>query len=414
MRDFSRYAFNILKELSFPRLAGSDGEERARDIIVTHLRGMDLPVKEESFELWTFKPGNGRIRLNGKNLKAIPYGNSKPFKLKGSTVYVEDVDFAGRKVREKIVVTYGGVRGSSYEKLLEKGVKGIVSISPPEKGFAFSSISQRFVSEGKVIPALIVDYESGLRIKENEGKEIEMEGATEFFKGSSVNLITEIKGGKVPEEIILLCGHYDSVAISPGATDNGGGSAILVALAKYFSIKRPSRTLRFVWFSGEELGLLGSQAYVENIKDELKKIQMVINIDVAGDPLGENSAMCIAERDTLNFISFLAKEKDIPFKTKLDIYSSDAMPFALYGVPSINLARFGGKGSFYIHSHSDKLKFTSPSGLKSVLNMALNAVERLDKSAIFPLERKISKDLKEKIEDYFKRMQGKKVEVKWE
>jgi len=124
--------------------------------------------------------------------------------------------------------------------------------------------------------------------------------------------------------------------------------------------------------------------------------------------------MCISDKDTVNFVSILSKEKGIPFKVKLDIYSSDSMPFALYGVPSINLARFGGKGSFYIHSHDDRFSYTGLSGLSPVLEMALSIIERLDSSVIFPLERKISTELKEKIEDYFKKMQGKKVEVKWE
>jgi len=414
MRSLSNYAYKILRKISFPRLAGSIEEERAREIIVDELSRLGLPVSQHSFSLWTFKPGDGRVILKGKLYKAIPYGNTRPFEEEGEITYVEDVDYLSQDVKGKIVVTYGRVRGEGYEKLFEKGVKGLISISPPERGFSFSSVSQRFVEEGKVIPALVVEYDVGLKLKEAEGERVKIIGSTEYYKGMAVNIITEIKGSEKPDEVILLCGHYDSVAISPGATDNGGGSAILLALAKYFSKRRPKRTLKFVWFSGEELGLLGSQAYVEEIKDELKKIKMVINLDVAGDPIGENGAMCISDKDTVNFVSILSKEKGIPFKVKLDIYSSDSMPFALYGVPSINLARFGGKGSFYIHSHDDRFSYTGLSGLSPVLEMALSIIERLDSSVIFPLERKISTELKEKIEDYFKKMQGKKVEVKWE
>jgi len=414
MRSLSNYAYKILRRIAFPRLAGSIEEERAREIIVDELSKLGLSVSQQSFNLWTFKPGDGRVVLKNRVFKAVPYGNTKPFDEEGEVIYVEDVDYLSQDVKGKIVVTYGRVRGEGYERLIEKGVKGLISISPPERGFSFSSISQRFVEEGRVIPALVVDYDTGLKLKESEGKRVRIQGNTEYYKGTAVNIITEIKGTDKPDEIILLCGHYDSVAISPGATDNGGGSAILVALAKYFSKRRPRRTLRFVWFSGEELGLLGSQAYVEEIKDELKKIKMVINLDVAGDPIGENGAMCISDKDTVNFVSILSKEKGIPFKVRLDIYSSDSMPFALYGVPSINLARFGGKGSFYIHSHDDRVNYTGVSGLSPVLEMAVNIVERLDNSVIFPLERKISGELREKIEDYFKKMQGKKVEVKWE
>ncbi len=414
MQNLSKYAYKILRQLSFPRLAGSESEEKAREIIVSELRDLNLPVKEQSFSLWTFKPGKGEVTLKGKSYEAVPYGNTKPFSTEGHILYVENPDYLdNRDLNDKIILTYGRVRGEAYEKLWSKGIKGIISISQPLVGFSFSSISQRFVDEDKIIPALVVDYETGLKLKENEGSPVKMEGTTAVYKGTSVNIITEIEGSKDPDEIILVCAHYDSVAISPGATDNGGGSAIALALARYFAKRSPSRTLRFVWFSGEELGLLGSQAYVEENKESLEKIKMVINLDVAGDPIGQNSALCISEKDTVSFVSILSKEKGIPFNVKLDIYSSDSMPFALYGIPSINLARFGGKGTFYIHSHSDKLNYVSKDGLSPVFNMALNILERLDSSVVFPLERKISGELKEKIQEYFKRMQGKKVEVKW-
>ncbi|MGB9823804.1 MAG: M28 family metallopeptidase [Candidatus Hydrothermia bacterium] len=414
MRDLSKYAVNILKRISFPRLAGSEGEERARELISSELRDFGLPVSEQSFSLWTFNPGRGSVLINGKNFAAVPYGNSKPFETEGILHYVEDPDFCGDEIKDKIAIIYQGVRGRQYEKLLDKGVKGLISISPPERGFSFTSISQRFVEEGKVIPALVVDYETGLYLKNNVGRIVKIAGETSHFKGSAVNVIAEIKGKTRPEEIIVVCGHYDSVAISPGATDNAGGSAIMLALARHFSKKSLSRTLRFVWFSGEELGLLGSQAYVENIKEEIAKIRLVLNLDVAGDPIGENKAICISEKDLLYYMQILSKETGVPLKSEINIYSSDSMPFAIYGVPSVNLFRTGGKGTFYIHTRFDRKNHVNKDGLKPLIDLSISLIERLQNSRVFPFERKISPELKEKIIDYFERMQGKKIELKWE
>lgn len=414
MRDFSSYALSVLKSISFPRLAGTRGEDLAREFITAELRKLNLPVKEESFPLWTFEPGDGYVELNGRKFKAIPYGNSKPFSVEGLISYVDNVEFLGNEVKDRIVLVYQGLRGSQYEKLLEKGVKGLISVSPPERGFSFVSISQRFVEEGKILPSLIVDYDTGLLLKKNEGRVVRIHGSTSCFKGNASNIIVEIKGKIYPDEIIVVCGHYDSVAISPGATDNAAGSAILLALAKYYSRMPLPRTLRLIWFSGEELGLLGSQAYVENIKDEIKKLKFVLNLDVAGDPLGENKAMCISEKDVCSYINILSKEVGIPFKSELGVYSSDSMPFAIYGVPSVNLFRTGGKGTFYIHSHSDKKTFVDKDGLKPILDFSIYLIDRLQHSKLFPFERKISPELKEKIIDYFQRMQGKKIELKWE
>ncbi|MEO0271786.1 MAG: M28 family metallopeptidase [candidate division WOR-3 bacterium] len=414
MRDFSSYALRILKSISFPRLAGTNGEDNAREIITSELRKLNLPIREESFSLWTFKPGDGYVEVGNRKFKAIPYGNSKPFTVEGPICFVDNVDFIGNEIKDKIVLVYQGLRGSQYEKLLEKGAKGLISVSLPERGFNFVSISQRFVEEGKIIPALIVDYDTGLLLRRNESRVVKLHGSTSYFKGNATNIIVEIKGETNPEEIVIVCGHYDSVAISPGATDNAGGSAILLALAKYYSRFRLPRTMRLIWFSGEELGLLGSQAYVENIKEEIKKVKFVLNLDVAGDPLGENRAVCISEKDVLSYISILSKEVGIPFKAELGIYSSDSMPFAIYGVPSVNLFRIGGKGTFYIHSHSDKKAFVDKDGVRPVLDFSIYLIDRLQRSKFFPFERKISTELKEKIIDYFQRMQGRKIELKWE
>jgi len=414
MRDLSNYAFRFLKRISFPRLTGSPEEKRARDIIEEELGKLNIPISEHPFPIWTFNPGEGALYLDGRKIPAVPYGNTKPFEMDGELYYLEDVDFAGKEVKGKIVLTYEGIRGSKYEKLLEKGVKGLIKISEPEKEFQFSSISQRFVEEDKVIPALIVDYESGLLLLNHVGKRVKMVGSTSYFKGEGVNIVAEIRGSDLEDEVVVICGHYDSVAISPGATDNAGGSSIMMALARYFSKVKPRRTFRFIWFSGEELGLVGSQAYVESIKDEIKRVKLVLNLDVAGDPIGENRAHVISEKDLQFYFSAFAKELGIPCKVNLSIYSSDSMPFSLYGVPSLNLFRAGGKGSFFIHSHYDHKRYTSPQGLKPILDLSLKFLERLSESKVFPFERKISPELKDKIVEYFKRMQGKKVELKWE
>jgi len=216
MRSLSNYAYKILRRIAFPRLAGSIEEERAREIIVDELSKLGLSVSRQSFNLWTFKPGDGRVVLKNRVFKAVPYGNTKPFDEEGEVIYVEDVDYLSQDVKGKIVVTYGRVRGEGYERLIENGVRGLISNSPPERGFSFSSISQRFVEEGRVIPALVVDYDTGLKLKESEGERVRIRGNTEYYKGTAVNIITEIKGTEKPDEIILLCGHYDSVAISPG------------------------------------------------------------------------------------------------------------------------------------------------------------------------------------------------------
>jgi hypothetical protein len=78
------------------------------------------------------------------------------------------------------------------------------------------------------------------------------------------NVVAEIRGRERPEEIVLIGAHLDSWDLGTGAEDNGVNAATVVDIARSFRALRlaPRRTVRFVLFTGEEQGLIGSQAYV--------------------------------------------------------------------------------------------------------------------------------------------------------
>jgi hypothetical protein len=82
------------------------------------------------------------------------------------------------------------------------------------------------------------------------------------------------------DEIYLICGHYDSVAGSPGADDDASGVTAVLAAAELMSHYSFNHTVRFVAFSGEEQGLLGSYKYVEEAYNHQDNIVAVLNADM--------------------------------------------------------------------------------------------------------------------------------------
>ena len=116
------------------------------------------------------------------------------------------------------------------------------------------------------------------------------EGATAY------NAIAEIPGTDKKDEIVMLGGHYDSWHDATGATDNGIGSSMMLEAVRILSALhvKPRRTIRIALWSGEEEGLLGSLAYVEqhfgsaeNPKPEFAKLDAYFNIDSGtGKPRG--------------------------------------------------------------------------------------------------------------------------------
>jgi dipeptidyl aminopeptidase/acylaminoacyl peptidase len=104
---------------------------------------------------------------------------------------------------------------------------------------------------------------------------VELEVHNEFLPGGAVNnTVGEIPGTDKPDEVVVVGAHLDSWDLGQGATDNGTGSVVVLETARALmkSGLKPKRTIRFILFTGEEQGLLGSKAYVEKHKDEMAKV----------------------------------------------------------------------------------------------------------------------------------------------
>ena len=97
--------------------------------------------------------------------------------------------------------------------------------------------------------------------------------------------------------LILFNAHYDSVAAGPGANDDGSGTAAVLAAAYALSHFKFQRSLRFVTFSGEEIGLMGSRAYANDAYERNDNILVEINADMIGHDEGSKRMTVTATED---------------------------------------------------------------------------------------------------------------------
>jgi Zn-dependent M28 family amino/carboxypeptidase len=100
------------------------------------------------------------------------------------------------------------------------------------------------------------------------------------------NVIAETPDGD-PNSVVVVGAHLDSVSRGPGINDNGSGSATILEIAETYAAQgRESRNkLRFMWYSAEEFGLLGSQAYVTSLSQAARdQIMAMVNFDMVGSP----------------------------------------------------------------------------------------------------------------------------------
>ncbi len=102
---------------------------------------------------------------------------------------------------------------------------------------------------------------------------------------SGRNVIGEKLGASDPDEIVLITAHLDDMpsgGVAPGADDNGSGSVGVMLAAELFDQYWFQKTIRFVFFTGEEQGLLGAQAYAAKVQADGDNIVAVYNMDMIG------------------------------------------------------------------------------------------------------------------------------------
>jgi len=101
---------------------------------------------------------------------------------------------------------------------------------------------------------------------------------------TDVNVIAELPGTN-DDNVVMAGAHLDSVQAGPGINDNGSGSAALLETALLMAKLKPENTLRFAWWGAEELGLIGSTAYVNGLSQaERDRIALYLNYDMVGSP----------------------------------------------------------------------------------------------------------------------------------
>jgi Zn-dependent M28 family amino/carboxypeptidase len=101
---------------------------------------------------------------------------------------------------------------------------------------------------------------------------------------TDVNVIAELPGTN-DDNVVMAGAHLDSVTAGPGIQDNGSGSAALLETALMMAKVKPENTVRFAWWGAEELGLIGSTAYVEGLSAaERDRIALYLNYDMVGSP----------------------------------------------------------------------------------------------------------------------------------
>lgn len=332
------YARQVIKKLCSKELLGrgyvNDGVNKAASYISKELKTIGLSKFGKSYSQYysfpvnTF-PGTMSVVLDGKPIIAgkhyLIYPSAKTIK-------------SGFQLFKTDSVTYEANDGKRPVPVKVKLKKKLTYTVETE------------LSDNTIIELLKDSFP-------NELKNIDIIFENKFIPNFKCqNLCGYIKGTQQPDSFIVYTAHYDHLgamgkdAYFPGANDNASGVSVLLNLAKYYKTHPSKYSVAFIFFSGEEAGLLGSKYYSEHPIFPLSKIKFLTNLDLLGT--GDDGIMVVnatvfkAQFEKLNQIN---SEKNYlkQIKQRGKAANSDHYWFAEKGVPSFFIYTMGGITAYH-------------------------------------------------------------------
>lgn len=412
MEVSGKRAMELLEKIGFTRVAGSPEELKAAEILKAECESIGVEAEIESFEIEDAEIETATLEILEPYQQEYPVTGYKCAKntyqggLTADFLYVEggsEVDLA--EAEGKIVLVNGFLRVPQFRKLMKAGVAGVVtmegSLRDDREGTDLSTRKlRRTLRAFGNVPMVNIRVLDAIDMVRRGASKARLVLKNETVERTSHNVIATIPGTQKPDEIISFGAHYDSVDFSKGVYDNGAGSVINMEILRWFKENPPMRTVKFMWYGSEEIGLEGSWAYVKAHKDELADHKLMINVDVGGPVLGQEAVAVTAEEDLVNYIQYVAKMAGYGADIKQKIYSSDSIPFADSGVPAVNFCRFGAPGAAFIHNRFDTLSFLSAEALEKTARFVQEFGREMANAAAFPVKKEIPKNMVEEVEKY--------------
>jgi aminopeptidase YwaD len=202
------------------------------------------------------------------------------------------------------------------------------------------------------------------------------------------NIIGYIPGKIYPDSFIVIGAHYDhlgKVAVQhfPGANDNASGVAMLLDLSREFARSdiKPDYSLIFISFAGEEIGLLGSKYFTVYSPIELKKIKLMINLDMVGS--GKEGIYVVNAKANPTIFQKLQEINDekkyvTDMRAGGSSCSSDHCPFDQLGIPAIFIFS-RDKDYPYYHIPDDDYDKLPLDGYEGIFKLIYDYIMQLNK-----------------------------------
>lgn len=261
------------------RPAGSPQEQEAADYIEAELESFGYSVEQQSFEVAAFLDDRSRVSAEGQDYQAFAMQGSAEGEVEGILVAggIGKPEELPREVAGNIALIERGelTFAEKVDNAQSAGARGVI-IFNSEAGPLFGALNG-----DASIPVVAV---SGL----DGGGLLDAADA-----GQAAHLIVEGSPASESQNVIgrmgdepcryIVGGHYDTVPFAPGGQDNGSGTTAMIETAETLAAAGAARGVCFIAFGAEEIGLIGSVYYVDQLSPaDAGAIEAVFNLDTVG------------------------------------------------------------------------------------------------------------------------------------
>jgi hypothetical protein len=318
----------------------------------------------------------------------ISYGNDR------------DKVLTARDKKAEGVLLVNGPQFGAEDKLVESGINRVTADAGLPVINITANFADKILSPSNYKIAALEDsiIKAGKPFAFATGQQVSAKTYMERVTATTQNIICLLKGNDrvLRDEIIVVGAHYDhlgfggpgsgsrmpdTMAIHNGADDNASGTAGIIELAEKLAAnkKKFRRSVLFMAFGAEEMGLLGSQFFVANPNIDLKQVKAMVNFDMIGRMKADKRAVMVAGTGTAieveDMLLEMEKESDIAFNHSPEGYgASDHASFYASGVPVLFFST--GAHPDY-HTPFDDAEKINYAGEKDILDYAYGVILEL-------------------------------------
>lgn len=365
------------------RFTGSAGESRAVSYLIERLTEYGLHhVRAEEVPLTGWQRGDAYLQVIGRDeirldCLALPYspvGEVEAELLDLGSGVPEVIAARASEIQGKIVLV-SSANPPMYSRNVHRLEKYSRIVQAGAVGFVFAGDEPGQLAQtgalpiGAPIPGVGVSRETGsalTRALQAGPVRVRLRVAGNTHPIVAYNVVGELPGEQA-RPWLIACAHLDSHDIAPGANDNASGVAAVLEAARVLALEGAlPLPARFIFFTGEELGLFGAYRYAATHQAELSEVRFVLNLDTVGGP-GRLTLFLQGWPELLSRFQDQAQAIN-PESMVVDrlVPYSDHFPFTLQGVPSAMVASWsGGSGRGWGHTAADTVDKVSPGSLQA-------------------------------------------------